>query len=62
MAKMSTINIDETPKLYKVGVLLLSADDQNNKNIIRLFQGNDYLVCMDDVTEDGVVLSILKQN
>ena len=60
MAKISTINVNETPKLYKVGVLLLSSLDQDNKNIIRLLQENNYSVCVDDATEDGVVLSIMK--
>ena len=49
------------PKYVKIGVLLLG-QDSNLEDIVNLLQDGGYTICIDDETEDGIVLSILEAN
>ena len=48
------------PKYKKIGVLLLG-DMDNSEKIVNLLQDNGYAICIDDQTEDGIVLGILEE-
>ena len=51
------------PKYRKIGMLLLGAFEENNsEKIVKLLQDHGYVICSEDKTEDGEVLSILEEN